>query len=321
MIRYFQLENHALKPGKENDFEKVVWCDLLSPTDDELMLISQKCNINIDDLEDCLDESERPRYNFDFLLKNHLLILRVISSDKNHADQIDQSATAPFGFIYTANNKLITVHANVPFNFDQVNGLLAKQNVESGIFILLEMLHLFSVQMETMAQKIANKVRGMQKEMLGSHNASDIQRVFDLNSHLILFNTEILSNMNSVKTFYTKNKSLFENNILLLDKYDEIQTDFEQIYAFSSIYRDIMANSLDAYASVINNNVTAVMKIVGSLQLILSIPMLVASIWGMNVYIPGTIEQGSYTAAAIIFSVTFVITMLMWRIFKRKQWL
>ncbi len=321
MIRYFKLENNLLKPVKETECDKIAWCDLLQPTDDELLSISQKFNVTIDDLEDCLDETERPRYSYDFLLKNHLLLLRVVSSENTHKAEINDRITSPFGLIYTNTNKLITVHANMPMNFEHVYEKLSKQEIGNTMLILLEMVHIFSMQMEIMAQKIANIVRAMQKVMIGSHNASDIQRVFDLNSYIILFNTELRSNMNSIKTLYMKNKPIFESNLHILDKYDEIQTDFEQIYEFSSIYRDIMANSLDAYASVINNNVTAVMKIVGSIQLLISIPTLVASIWGMNVYLPGSIEEGSFVPAWILFITTSLITFYTWRIFKRKHWL
>lgn len=318
MIRYFQLDSNQIKPVKETEISKISWCDLLQPTDDELMSVSQKFNINIDDLEDCLDETERPRYSFDFITKSHLIILRVICSKEN---ETNDNNTIPIGIFFTNNKTLITVHNAIPNNFVKLADLLKNQAVDSTLFILLEMIHLFTVQLEQSAQKITNKVRTIQGHMMNSYNASDIQRPFDLNSQLIIFNTEVLADMNSVKTFYSKNKALFEGNMVLLDKYDEVQTDFEQIYAFTSIYRDIMANSLDAYASVINNNVTSVMKIVGSIQLIFSIPMLVASIWGMNIYIPGTIEQGSYTAAIVIFIITTLITLITWRVFKRKNWL
>jgi magnesium transporter len=318
MIRYFQLENNQLKPVKETDSNKISWCDLLQPTDDELMAISQKFNVNIDDLEDCLDESERPHYSFDFILKCHQIVLRAIQTKEKDPNE---TLTIPIGLFYTSGNKLITVHNAIPNNFQKISDVLSRQTVESALFILLEMVFLFSTQLDQAAQKISNKIRGMQKSMMNSTNAADIQRPFELNSQLIIFNTEVLADMNSIKTFNAKNKSLFEGNAILMDKYDEVQTELEQIYAFTSIYRDLMANSLDSYASIINNNVTSVMKIVGSLQLIFSIPMLIASIYGMNIYMPGSIEQGSYLVFVLIIIVTIMLSAYTWRIFKRKNWL
>jgi hypothetical protein len=91
----------------------------------------------------------------------------------------------------------------------------------------------------------------------------------------------MLGNLSAIKAFIVKNKAFLEQNIIMLERIDDIQTDMSQVCEYTNIYRDLLANSLDAFASVLNNNISDVMKIVGSISLILMIPTLIASFYGI----------------------------------------
>jgi magnesium transporter len=99
-------------------------------------------------------------------------------------------------------------------------------------------------------------------------------------------------------------------------------TDMEQTYSLTSIYRDVLSNALDAFASVINNNMTKVMKTVASISLILMIPTLIASIFGMNVYFPliNPTERNLIPLIAILIAST-IPTFLIWWYFRKLNWL
>jgi magnesium transporter len=114
---------------------------------------------------------------------------------------------------------------------------------------------------------------------------------------------------------------VFETNLELFEKYDEVQTDIDQTNQFSDIYRGVLANSLDAFASVINNNFTSVMKIVGSLTLIVAIPTMFASFYGMNVVIPGDVNTGNPYTFFIIILISTILSFFAYRIFKKRNWI
>src|SRR4030042_2180377 len=284
MIRYYHLEDGKIKPSRGTELNRITWCDALQPTDNEMIEIAQKFNINLDDLEDCMEESERPRYNYDVLLKNNFLILHVVHSAEF---DLSQSPTVPMGIFLTSQGKLLTVHPTLPRHFENMIDILGRQNIKDTYYLLLEIAHFFFDQLDNMAQQLARNVRQMQTRILKSRNVGDIQEPFQVNSYLIMFITSVLGNTNAFKLFYHKNSGYFEKNLELLEKYNDNQTDIEQIYAFTSIIRDVLANSLDAYGGVINNNLSQIMTVVGSISLILMIPTIIASFYGMNVGLPG----------------------------------
>ena len=65
-----------------------------------------------------------------------------------------------------------------------------------------------------------------------------------------------------------------------------------QAIEMSKTYSDILTSTMDAYSSIISNNLNGVMKVLTSLTILISVPTLIASIWGMNVELP--FEANSY---------------------------
>mgnify|MGYP002509011715 CR=1 FL=1 len=68
---------------------------------------------------------------------------------------------------------------------------------------------------------------------------------------------------------------------------EDVAIDTKQAMEMCSIYRDILSGTMDAYASVISNNLNIVMKVLTSITLVISIPTLIASLFGMNTWVPG----------------------------------
>ena len=78
--------------------------------------------------------------------------------------------------------------------------------------------------------------------------------------------------------------------IKLYDEDEELLEDAiienKQAIEMSKIYSDILNGTMDAYASIISNNLNGVMKMLTSITIILAMPTLIASLWGMNVPVP-----------------------------------
>ncbi len=320
MIRYYYLEDGKIKPSKGIELEKITWCDVLQPTDNEMIEIAQKFNINLDDLEDCIDETSRPRFNYDVLLKNNLLILHVV---QNSEFDIKMQPTIPMGVFLTSQGKVITMHSSLPKHFENMIDILGRRNVKDPLFLLLEIAHFLIDQLDNLSQTLARHVREMQTHILQSTVVGEVQEPFIINSYLILFNTSVLGDSNAMKLFFHKNAGLMEKNLELLEKYNDTQTDIDQIYAFTAIIRDVLANSLDAYNGIINNRLTAVMKVVGSISLILMIPTIIASFYGMNVSLPGggDPEGLNHLTFYIILGLSFLVSGGIWFFFRKRNWL
>jgi magnesium transporter len=319
LIRYYQLEDGRLQPSKDFQVDKVTWIDLTQPNDTELIEISQRFNINMEDLEDCLDDTERPRFNYDRLLKNHFILLRTI---QNFEIDFKAGPTFPLGIFFTQNEKILTIHGTLSKTFESVIDKITRKKITSNWFLILEILHSFIEHMDHAANNIAEKIRDLQNRMLTTQESAAIHEPFRMNSVLIFFNTAMLGNSNAIKAFYHKNMSILEGNLPLSEKFDEIQTDIDQVYAFTSIYRDLLVNMIDAYASVINNNLSTVMKVSGSISLILMIPTMIASYYGMNVVLPGGVNPGSdFSTFYLILILSLSISTMIWYYFRKARWL
>lgn len=318
MIRYYQIENKKVKPAIQFTIQDISLCDVIEPNDNDLMEISQKFNIDINDLEDCLDQTERPRFNFDYIRKNNFLLLRI---PKSVLYQPDQTPTNPIGIFLTPTDKLILVHSSNNIDLDKYILEINRINIENSWFLLFALIKSIFTRMEQLSENVASHVRELPKQLIGTQKATDIQKPFQLNSCLIYLNTAMMSNNLSVKSFYTRHKQFIDSNINLLELYDDVQTDLDQIYSFTSIYRDLMANNMDAYASLINNNLSVVMKVVGSISLIIMVPTLIASYYGMNVGLPGGVTEGSHVSFYIIILVSIILSLATWKFFRKKHWL
>ena len=89
------------------------------------------------------------------------------------------------------------------------------------------------------------------------------------------------------------------------DLYDDVLIETRQAMEMCNIYRDILSGTMDAYASVISNNLNVVMKLLAVITLIISVPTLIASLWGMNVGVP---FEGKAWGFWVVIGVSVVVT-------------
>nr|MDO8111680.1 magnesium transporter CorA family protein [Candidatus Sigynarchaeota archaeon] len=312
------MENKRIEPAKDTNIDKITWCDLVKPSEAELMEVSQKFKVGLDDLEDCLDESIRPRFTSDRILSNQMLVLRITT-----ITEIDYSkpSTEPLGVIFTNEKKVITVHLSVPLYFNKLLDSLQKEQPVSEFMLLCEIIHYMIDPMEAAAQKVGAKIRELEKIVVRSDAPKAMLEPFQMNAYFIYFETAMLGNLNALKLFKHKN-AVSEKDENVLEKLDDISTDIEQVFSYATIFRASLANILDAYASVINNNLTTVMKVVGSLNLIIGIPTLVASVFGQNLFFGFALPDDRDPWPFIIITLlTSVVTAILYKRFRKSKWL
>lgn len=127
----------------------------------------------------------------------------------------------------------------------------------------------------------------------------------NLEKSLVYFTTALKSNE------VVMEKTLRGKIIKLYDEDEDILEDAiienKQAIEMSKIYSDILNGSMDAYASIISNNLNGVMKMLTSITIILAIPTLIASLWGMNVPVP---MQNSNIGFIVLVISTIIITAI-----------
>jgi len=99
---------------------------------------------------------------------------------------------------------------------------------------------------------------------------------------------------------------------------DDVRVEVRQAIEMTGISENILSQMMDAFASIVSNNLNAVMKVLTSVTILLAIPTLVASLYGMNVLLPGA--HGSATFAVILL-LCLVLCALLFVVFRRRNWL
>jgi magnesium transporter len=117
-----------------------------------------------------------------------------------------------------------------------------------------------------------------------------------------------------------RNSKYFTLNEYSADLFDEAVVENKQAIDMANIYSDIQSGMMDAFASVISNNLNIVLKTLTVITIILMIPTLIASFFGMNVDIPEFLTSGKVVFIGIIVaSALITVISVLW--FRRKKWM
>ena len=142
----------------------------------------------------------------------------------------------------------------------------------------------------------------------------ELLKLLSLEKSLVYFTTSLKSNeLVMEKTLRGKILKLYEEDEDILE--DAI-VENKQAIEMSGIYRDILNGTMDAYASIISNNLNGVMKFLTSITIILAIPTLIASLWGMNVAVP--LQNHPY-GFIILIGICILVTVIAILMLKRRD--
>ena len=144
----------------------------------------------------------------------------------------------------------------------------------------------------------------------------ELLKLLSLKKSLVYFTTSLKSNE------VVMEKTLRGNLIKLYEEDEDILDDAiienKQAIEMSRIYSDILTETLDAYASIISNNLNGAMQFLTAITIILAIPTMISSYWGMNVPVP--LQDNPFGFVVIVlFSLIIGLIAIIW--LRRKQML
>jgi magnesium transporter len=135
-----------------------------------------------------------------------------------------------------------------------------------------------------------------------------------LSNSLILLNTALLSDINAISLLpKVRNLQMMKDKI---DIMEDIENDVAQLYEMTTIYREIMANILNAYEFAESNQLSTIMKTLTTISLILILPTLLASLYGMNVPLPFESDPNAFW---IVIGLSAVAVAGLWVVFRLKH--
>lgn len=270
------LERMQIIPGEMQEIIQGAWIEIAIPTPTEVEWMVDNLNLPPEFIKSVLDEEESSHVDTADDAKLIVIDVPMLDPVKNSKNSY---TTMPFSIIHMPNN-LITVSTQ---NTDLVKDLFAKnKKIEPHKRVRLTLLLLYRLAMTYVSflKKIDGQTRDVEKELQHSMRNKEIFELMELNKSLVYFSTALNANKGVVQRLIRSEEfKKFEDDLNLLD---DTVIELNQAIEMCSVYRDILAGTMDAFASIISNNLNIVMKVLAIITIVLSLPTLVASIYGMN---------------------------------------
>ena len=308
MIKIYNsdINTNELKTLKE--IENGSWINMVNPTDEEINKVCQAVKIKEDFIRYSLDYEEKARIDEEDEDGTILFVVDVPIIEKEKESEI--YTTMPLGMIVVRDEYFITVSLKKNFIIESFEKKRVKgfSTYKKSRF-LLQIMYKNAAHYLTYLKQINKETEIAESILKNSMKNRELLKLLSLEKGLVYFTTSLKSNE------VVMEKTLRGKILKLYDEDEDILEDAiienKQAIEMSKIYTDILNGTMDAYASIISNNLNGVMKFLTSITIILAIPTLIASLWGMNVPVPLQNNPFGFPILVIISILVTIIAVLM----------
>ena len=308
MLEMYNTDINTGITSKTKEYQKGNWINMITPTEQEIKEVCQNVNMQEDFIRYSLDSEEKARIDVEEDDNTMLFIIDIPIREKEGDALI--YTTMPIGIIFVRDDYIITVSIR---KNDIIQGL-SSNNMKNIVTykksrFLLQILYANSSSYLDLLKKINKETEIAENVLKNSMKNKELLKLLNSEKSLVYFTTSLKSNeLVMEKIMRGKIIKLYEEDEDILE--DAI-IENKQAIEMANIYRDILNGTMDAYASIISNNLNGVMKFLTSITIILAIPTMVASYWGMNVPVPMQNNIWGF-AIIIIFSVFIAAIATIW---------
>ncbi len=305
---YRSIENEIVSLDK---IEKGAWINIVNPTEEEISYLSENLKIPIEHLKAALDEEERARIEVDEECTIVLIDIPVASKDTAERGIY---YTIPLGIIIN-NENIVTVSLREnsvirPFLENKVKSFWTFKKTR----FLLQILYRSSKVYLQYLRNIDKTSDVIENRLHKSLKNEELIQLLELEKSLVYFSTSLKSNEIVLEKIQRANLiKMYPDDMELLE---DVIIENKQAIEMANIYSNILSGTMDAYASVISNNLNMVLKFLTSVTIIISIPTMVASFFGMNVHVP---FQSNPHAFMIIFMMSTLFSVILSVFMVRKE--
>lgn len=294
------------------------WINIHPPFNEEnLQALSAELNIPDDFLMDSIDINEKSRYERDEDVKLIVVNTPIPNTEDNTIDSDSLYITIPVGIVLTA-DKIITI-SSFPnplmewFERTVVKNLNSSDRERFVLKIMERNVAYYTHYLKEMNRRITD----IEKELYNTTRNDELRKLLDIQKSLVYFVTDIRANEMVIMKMQRTNFLGIQHDEAAEDMMQDIIIDNSQALEMATVYTNILNGTMDAFSSIISNNLNQVMRILTSVTIVLMVPTLVASFYGMNVHLP--MEETSY-AFPVIIGISVILSFIIVWLFMRKKW-
>jgi len=311
MIQFFKnISNKTVEIEKP---ESGIWVNLMPPfKGEEFIQLSDSLGIPIEFLRDSLDIDERPRFEAEDEVR--FIVIKTPAENNSFNDSDAFYITIPICIILTP-YQIITVNS---FDNDAIKKFLStfqKRNPEKRNMMVVKIFEKVVQNFMDFLKEINNRRNTYEQKLYDSNRNEELLNLMRIQKSLLYFVTALRGNeLLMMKLERTNFLGLSEEEREILN---DLIIETSQALEMANIYNNILSSTLDAFASIISNNLNSVMKRLTSITIILSLPALVTSIYGMNVEIPYAHTAHAFYIPVVL---SLVVSIIIAWYFMKKKW-
>lgn len=252
------------------------WVNLTYPSEDELNTVAVTLGVEPTFLRAALDEEETSRIDTE---EGQTLI--IIDAPSVEKDDAVVYSTLPLGIIVTEKHIITVCLKETSILKDFQDGLVRNADTQKRTQFILYMLLQVAKRFLQYLKQIDKIYNYMERQLYKSQRNKELIQLLDLEKSLVYFNTSLKANEVTLeKILRGRIITLYEEDHDLLE---DVLIEVRQAIEMANIYSSIISGMMDAFASVISNNLNVIMKVLTSITILLTIPNIFFSFYGMNV--------------------------------------
>lgn len=309
MISYLKQTEKGFSPLTE--WQENSWINVQCPTNEEIGYLKGRFKVPdefITHIND-IDERSRIEYEEDWLL----IIIRI---PHKQTEEAIPYATVPFG-IFVSDKYLLTISN---FETEAIKGFINYINTKKIVInnrfeFILQLFLTSTIWYLKYLKQINSYNQTIEKDFEKSIKNKDLHRMLDIEKCLVYFITSLRGNSNLLLKL--QNSKIAKEKEFDKDLFEDIEIELKQAIETANIYSDIQGVMMENFSSIISNNLNQIMKQLTLISIILMMPTLIASLFGMNV--PNFVEDSPFGFAGIIVGSVF-LSAVGFIFFKKRNW-
>jgi len=313
MVKYYAKQDGKIQ--EQEDPELANWVNILPPlSQEEVEELALRYEIPLDFLLDSLDIDERSRHEREEDIRFILINTPVLNEAEGENDAI--YITLPIGIILTVDHVVTITAQENPVLQLFLDGKVKNFDPADESRFVLQILEQNVYRFLTCLKKLNLKRNLIEKELYDSSRNKELKQLLSIEKSLVYFVNSLSANellkMKMKRTDFLHIREDEDKS----DLFEDIIIDNSQALEMSNVYTNILNGTMDAYGSIISNNLNNTIRRLTLITIILMVPTLIASFYGMNVPMP--LENFPY-AMPLLVVISIILSLLVAWYFQRKR--
>ncbi len=313
MMEIYEMQGG--RPVKTDSIKPDVWINLVDPTGDEIDLVQKALNIEREALTAALDDEEGSRTE---IAQDYTQIL-IDAPTREWRNNREEFTTFPLSITVT-DTAIVTVSLQELFALSNITGGKNKNinvvNVANRSRFVLQILFRVAMNYQADLKYIEVKRMAIEESIRKATRRDDLFELHELESNLVYFKTSLSVNASVIDRL--SKLSRFVSAVEDKDLMDDVMIETNQALEMTMTYSQIIKGTRQLVEADLNNSLSSVMKFLTSITLIISIPTMLASFYGMNVRLPG--ENYPYTYIVILAAMVMLCLVSIYHLRNRGLW-